>query len=34
MNVMKWYDDVKENGNADVTVILIGNKNDLDLEFI
>ena len=33
LNILKWHNDVKENGNDDVTYILIGNKNDLVLEF-
>jgi len=28
-NVIKWFDDIKKNGEKDLSIILIGNKTDL-----
>ncbi|CAD8144847.1 unnamed protein product [Paramecium octaurelia] len=31
-NVVKWLDDARENGNKQITFLLVGNKNDLEQE--
>ena len=28
-NVIKWYNDIKKNGEKDLSIILIGNKTDI-----
>lgn len=33
LNVLNWYEEAKNNGNEEMTCILIGNKNDMDLEY-
>ena len=32
MNLKKWLDEVKSNGNPYLQILLVGNKNDLEDE--
>lgn len=29
-HLTKWLEEVRQNGNPDMTIMLIGNKSDLD----
>jgi len=31
-HIVKWLNEIKENGSKDITIVLIGNKNDLENE--